>query len=75
MRLRPMDVVLPDLFFTAAKKLHELETALLAGGHYNLAVDDHRLIHLTRVEGDAPTSLAHVTISAPRRHPDGSPRI
>jgi len=75
MRLRPMDVVLPDLFFTAAKKLHELETALLTGGHYDLTVDDHRLIHLTRAAGDSPTSPAHVTISAPRRQPDGPPRV
>jgi SAM-dependent methyltransferase len=68
LRTYPISVVLPDLFLTVAKKLHELEEAIMRGGHYQLEVDDHRLLHLMRMgEASSDGNLPHVTISAPQR--------
>lgn len=63
LRLHPISVVLPDLFETMARRLHDLEEAMKRGGNFTLEVDEYQSVQLTPAEGERVAGV-HVTISA-----------
>jgi len=68
LRLQPASVVLPDLFVTVARRLLDLEQALLKGGDYVLEVDEHGSVYLTAGDGlTGNGARPHMTASVPRK--------